>query len=555
MPFRRSSRGGSDERPDLAAGIAPDRDRCAMILDARSLPTGTVVESEVCIIGAGAAGITLAREFSAASFRVVLLESGGMEYEEKTEDLYDGRSIGLPFQDLTASRLRYFGGTTNHWGGWCLPYEAIDFEAREGLPYRGWPFSRAYLDPWYRRAQAVCQLGPYDYSAASWGIRPEQVPSPFRGPDFVCKILQQSPPTRFGKVYKTELQRAPRLDVYLYANALKLKTGDKGAVEEVSVGTLSGVRFTVRARFYVLAAGGIENARLLLLSGEEGGPGLGNAHDLVGRFFMVNLCYSGGVVAPSDPYTDFSFYTGRDGRLDLGFVGKHSFISFIGLSAEAMRRRQLPSVRIMWMYRFSPVLGAVEAMKRLRQGEGPGGSAVADLVQVLGELDGVGDFLLRKALLKEGVPVEALDLGCTCEQMPNRDSRVMLDTVRDALGLRRVLVDWQLIAEDRSKAATTLRLLGAELGRSGFGRLRSPFKDDDTAWPPDFFGDEHHMGTTRMHRDAALGVVDADCRVHDLANLYVAGSSVFPTSSSSNPTLTIVALALRLADHLKERFA
>jgi choline dehydrogenase-like flavoprotein len=520
-----------------------------MIVDARSLPTGTVVDSEVCIIGAGAAGITLAREFSAAAFRVVLLEGGGLEFEEASEALYDGRSIGRPFEDLESCRLRYFGGTTNHWGGWCLPYDAIDFEERAGLPERGWPFSRSYLDPWYRRAQTVCQIGPYDYNPAHWGIPVGEIPPPFDGPHFVCKILQQSP-THFGPAYKTELQRAPRVTVYLHANALRLQTGDdRATVEEVAVGTLSGVRFTVRSHVYVVAAGGIENARLLLLSG------IGNARDLVGRYFMVNLTYSGGLVALSDPYADFSFYTGRAGRLDPGFGGKHSFVSFIGLSAQTMRRRRLPGIKLMWLYRFAPVLGAVEALKRLTGGEGPGGSTLADLVKVLGDLDGVGDVMLRKALLHEGVPVEALELGCSSEQLPNRDSRVMLDTARDALGLPKVLIDWQWTAEDKQKASATLRLFGAELGRTGFGRLRSSLTAADPSWPDDFYGDEHHIGTTRMHSDPARGVVDADCRVHGLANLYIAGSSVFPTCGANNPTLTIVALALRLADHIKEHLA
>jgi choline dehydrogenase-like flavoprotein len=526
-----------------------------MILDARSVPAGTVVESEVCIIGAGAAGIALAREFSDASFRVVLLESGGMEYEPETEQLYDGASIGRAFQDLTSCRLRYFGGTTNHWGGWCLPYDAIDFEPRGGLPYRGWPFTRDYLDPWYRRAQEVCQIGPYDYAPASWGIAPDQIPAPFAGPRFVCKMLQQSP-TRFGPVYKDLLQRAPRLKVYLHANALSLSTGDNGAeIAEVAVGALSGVRFAVRARLYVLAAGGLENARLLLASGGEGSHGLGNDRDLVGRFLMVDLNYSGGVIALSDPYADFSFYTGRGGSVYPGYGGKHSFVSFIGLSADTMRERELPGIKMMWLYRFAPVAKTVEAMKRLTGGEGPGGSRIADLVQVLGDIDRLGDVMLRKALFHQGVPVEALELSCYSEQLPNRDSRVMLGDERDVLGQRKIVVDWRLTADDKRKAAATLRLLGAELGRTGFGRLRTALNDDDTTWPEDFYGDEHHAGTTRMHRDPAQGVVDQDCRVHGLANLYLAGSSVFPTISANNPTLTITALALRLADRIKERLA
>src|SRR5436305_12523776 len=158
-----------------------------MFFDARSLPTGTLIETGVCIIGAGAAGSTLAREFVTSRFRVALLESGGMEYEPDTQALYEGESVGEVFEELAASRLRFFGGTTNHWGGWCLPLVPIDFEVREGMLHRGWPFDRSYLDPWYSRAHEVLQLGPYDYQPSRWGIRPEQTPEPFRGPHFVCK--------------------------------------------------------------------------------------------------------------------------------------------------------------------------------------------------------------------------------------------------------------------------------------------------------------------------------------------------------------------------------
>src|SRR5262249_25676562 len=133
---------------------------------------------------------------------------------------------------------------------------------------------------------------------------------------------------------------------------------------------------------------------------------------------------------------------------------------------------------------------------------------------------------------------------------PSAQSRITLGAQRDRLDMREAVIDWQYLDEDRRKAAETLRLLGTEVGRTGFGRLHSAFGEDD-AWPKDFYGNEHHMGTTRMHDDPAQGVVDANCRVHGIANLYVAGSSVFPTGSANNPTLTIVALALRLADHLK----
>lgn len=520
-----------------------------MIIDARTVPSGTIIETEVCIVGAGAAGITLAREFIDAPFRVALLESGGMELDFDTQELYEGQSIGLPFDPLTASRLRYFGGTTNHWGGYCLPLDPIDFESRDEFPYHGWPFSKSHLDPWYARAQEVCKLGPYDYRPSSWGILASKTPPPFSSPNFETKLLQENP-VRFGPDYASELRRAPRVTVYLYANAFNFDGGETDSeIKELSVKTLSGESFTVRARIYVLATGGIENARLLLASGKEGGNGLGNVHDLVGRFFMVHLVYPAGIIVPSDPHMNFDFET-----KGAWVPGKYRIDPLIGLSTPTMHGLHLPNIMMGFLFQFSPVVGAVNALKRLMGGEGPGGSALTDLSKVIGSLEGVADFAVRKALFGQGIPIEALHVWCNSEQQPNPQSRVSLGSKRDHLGMREVVVDWQLVAEDKSKAAATVRLLGTEVGRAGFGRLRSSFGEDD-AWPKDFQGNQHHMGTTRMHRDPAQGVVDENCRIHTVANLYVAGSSVFPTGGASNPTLTIVALALRLADHLKKQLA
>lgn len=515
-----------------------------MIIDAGSVPAGTIVDAEVCVIGAGAAGITLAREFINLPFRVVLLESGGMEYEQETQDLYQGQSIGQNFEDLTTSRLRYFGGTTNHWGGWCLPLDPIDFEPRDDLAYHGWPFPKSHLDRWYDGAQRVCQLGPYDYRPSSWGITPDKIPAPFLGPDFECKILQENY-LRFGPVYASALREGPKTTIYLHANAFNLATTENGSeVKELAVKTLSGNEFAVRARIYILATGGIENARLLLASGKEGGPGLGNAHDLVGRFLMVHLVYPGGVIIPTNPRMSFNFRTHVD----------RSFLSFIGLSAESMRRRHLSNIMIHWTYNFSPVKEAADAVKRLAHLEGSGDRWMADLSTVLHNFEGLAEFGIRKALFGEGVPVEGMPVGCASEQQPNPRSRVSLGPKLDRLGMREIVVDWQLVPEDKRSAAETLKLLALEVGRTGFGRLH-PLLTENGPWPDAFYGDAHQMGTTRMHRDPKLGVVDENCRVHSVSNLYVAGSSVFPSTGANNPTLTIVALALRLADHLKKQLA
>jgi choline dehydrogenase-like flavoprotein len=523
-----------------------------MFLDARSLPTGTVSETEVCIIGAGAAGISLAREFINVGFRVIVLESGDTQLEMETQQLYVGSNIGRPYYDPTVHRLRFFGGTTNHWTGWCAVPDPLDFEMREGVPYSGWPFSLAYLEPWYRRAQTVCELGPFGYAPSDWGIRPADIPQPFNGPNFVCQVLQLSPPTRFGSVYEPALRQASRLTVYLNANALRFDTSESGDnIEQLRVGVLPEARFTVRARIYILATGAIENARLLLLSGNDGGHGLGNDHDLVGRFFMVHLEYLGGVIALANPYMNFKFLSGDGGATYQQFGTPRDFISYVCLSEETRRERHLPHLRFR-LHQFNPAIESVAALKRLM---GRGGDTLKDLLSVMRDLDGLASFATRRALRGRWLPVDAISLRCTSEQMPNPNSRIRLGEDTDAFGLRKIAIDWQLTAEDKRGMVEGHRLFGAELGRVGFGRFRSFVPEDETVWPKDMYGDEHNIGTTRMHREPIMGVVDENCRVHGVSNLYVAGSSVFPTGGVANPTLTIVALALRLADHIKERLA
>jgi choline dehydrogenase-like flavoprotein len=526
-----------------------------MFVDARSAPTGTVIETEVCIVGGGAAGITLAREFANSSFRVILLESGGAEPDQATQDLYAGSDIGRPYELFPISRLRYFGGTTNHWGGvWCDMPSPLDFEMREGVPYSGWPFPLSYLEPWYRRAQPVLKLGPYGYALSDWGIAPSDIPEPFRGPHFVCQILQQGPATRFGPEYGPELRRARNLSVYLHANALRFEASENGgAVRQLNVGVLPDGRFTVRARIYVLAAGGIENARLLLLSGSEAGIGVGNDHDLVGRFFMLHLEYSGGVIGRTDPYADLTFQTGEQGARYKRRGVSERFVSYIRLSDETKRQLKLPAMRARFQY---PRIPEIDTLMRLISRTDHGADILNDLGSVIGRFPSLAAYIARRMIYgrnKPPTPMASIPLNCTSEQMPNPDSRIGLGKDLDAFGLRKVIVDWRLTADDKRGMATGRRLLEAELNRGGFGRLESTVPEDEGEWPSDMRGDQHHMGTTRMQRDPSMGVVDENCRVHGVANLYAAGCSVFPTGGTFNPTLTIVALALRLADHIKER--
>ncbi len=396
---------------------------------------------------------------------------------------------------------------------------------------------------------------------------------------------------RFADVYGDELKAASRVAVYLGANATEIQTDDAGTVvTRISVATLTGNRFEVDARKIVLALGGIDNARLLLASSGRFENGIGNQNDLVGRFFLEHPRFVAGVVAPSHPDLSVAFYKEH-------VVDETTIQPRLALSRETQEAEGLTDVQT----RVDPVYHAafesadqsdtVESLKALRDAlRGEGSDDIGgDLSNVISDLmtwrrvtipgapipvpypEVVGKLMRstpteRQALIPGflgdvaaflysenagSLPIDSLMITARFEPAPNPDSRVTLTSERDNIGMLRAELDWQLSASDRHSVRRTMEIVGTEIGRAGLGRLKILFEEGGSDWPADLAGGFHHMGTTRMSEDPKRGVVDPDGRVHGMANLYVAGSSVFPTAGSANPTLLIVALALRLAEHLQ----
>lgn len=518
-----------------------------MYIDARTLPEGATVEADICIIGGGAAGITLARDLAGGGRRTILLESGGLDFEEQTQQLCDGDIVGQAMPPLSVERLRYFGGSTNHWSGGCRPFGAEDFAARPYMPESGWPIGLSELDAYYRRAQAICQLGAYTYEPQDWaddGARPLDLAG---GALLRTGLFQYSPPTRFGEVYRSDLAKAEGVAVYLHANVVDIETNDSaGSVTGLQVACLDGRRFRATAKIYVLATGGIENPRLLLSANHVQKPGLGNAHDLVGRYFMDHpYIPQAAVVAFDQKHPALAFY-------DLRHIRGIPVQGYFSATAEAAQAAALPSFGIGLTAGALPEGGnARDALRTiygsLASGHWPD-NLTYHMTQILHSLERHVEEKYYHWTHSEPA-LYSTDYMCECP--PDRDSRVMLGDDVDALGMRRVKLDWRLPADLEQNMVRAHELLARELGRLGIGRLRMNSRETGRDPMADLTNGYHHMGTTRMHDDPRHGVVDADCRVHGIANLFVAGSSVFPTYSFDNPTMTIVALALRLSDHLK----
>jgi choline dehydrogenase-like flavoprotein len=526
--------------------------------DGREIAGGSVLRADLCIVGAGAAGITIARALAGTAISVIVIESGGFESDVDTQALYNGSNVGttmnsshgpLALQDL---RLRYLGGTTNHWAGWCRPLEPVDFGPTPARPDAAWPFGRETLDPWYELAGAICQIGDFQYESEYWQ-RAVGISAPLVDTEVVTtRVIQIAFPLRFGEQYRSDLVRARNVRVLLQSNVARLAAAPNGQhVTTAQVATLDGPTWEVEARAFVLATGGIEVPRLLLASNDVRPAGLGNDQDLVGRYFMEHIDVPGGIAILNQPHDAMTLYLGKSQPVPPGrdpdreFGVKGAFV----LNETALRRHEL--------------LGIEATLGPEPIGHVPlqvDGITSADVAELYARLTGYAPATIAYFRL----------LG---EQAPNPESRVKLVRERDALGMPRVELAWRPTQRDRQSMRRGLALLADELARAGVGRMQvgvggivldSEALTEESVirafsvTPNDFdtldFPLEvgfHHMGTARMADSEQRGVVDANCRVHSIDNLYIAGSAVFPTSGTSTPTFTIVALALRLADHLQ----
>jgi len=529
-----------------------------MIADIRTIPSECSLEADVCVVGGGAAGIVIAEQFIASRHEVILLESGGFRPEASVQRLYSGHSIGETyFRLLHECRSRFFGGSTNCWVGICTPLNEIDFAKRSWVPWSGWPIRYEDLTPYVRRSHEICGSGPFIYDAKAWRMMgiPDVDFSSDKFERFVWHYNKRSAAgIEFGKRFRNELQRAPNIRVFLHANATELLTDPSGqAVERVRIRSFDGQTRHVRAKLFVLACGGIENARILLASKGHYPNGLGNQRDFVGRFFQEHLEVPCATLIVPESGTRISSYSRlsklggtfsppglalapkaqEDHQTLNGSISVDPFcdpdgplISFQHLLSDLKSRRiNQRTLRHLWrVVRESRKL-APEAWNHLAYGERPRGDPHLFVTYA------------------------------RAEQAPNPASRIVLSNDADELGVPRVSLDWRTTPLDRKAIRLLSNFAAEELRRLGMGQVSPADWLSGEEWPPTLVGGNHHMGTTRMSEDESTGVVDRNCRIHGLQRLYVAGSSVFPTSGYANPTLTIIALALRLADHLRDTLA
>jgi choline dehydrogenase-like flavoprotein len=533
-----------------------------MIEDARLLPIDVRIDADIAIIGGGAAGISMALNFVNGPLKVVVLESGGLTYESKTQSLYRGQIVGLRYEPLDLCRVRMFGGSTDKrgWAGWCKVFSELDFEHRDWVPHSGWPISKRDLEPYYKEALKTVALPTNLEELAHTEARgPDCIP--LSDSDCVNDPVPLSTAPHLSDAWLEMLKGSQYVRVILHANVTRIDTDETGRVATgVQFATLDRRMFSIAPRFTVIAAGGIESARLLLCSDQTAKSGLGNASGWVARCFMDHPRYAWGQITSIKDPSVLLRYNPTHGvgqrRLGVPPPGSSPLFGFgIALSEAAQRREQVLASRT-WIVPVSA------------QGERAGGRELREVVLWATRGRIPSDIVLRGRKILGDIPnavaaaiahLQSVAGKTTrwqfltiVEPEPNPNSRVMLGDDRDQFGLRRVILDWQLtpLVERSLRVAqklivNDLQSLGVECFVEGPGGPEANQKFEEPRWV------WHHMGTTRMSADPREGVVDGNCKVHGMDNLYVAGSSVFPTCSTDMPTLTLIALAHRLADHLR----
>lgn len=539
------------------------------------LSHATELSTDVCIVGGGPAGLSLAHDLAARGVSVILLEAGDLKANPKVQALYEGELVDSRSHPwLHQFRVRALGGSSRIWGGRCLPFDPIDLEPRDWVPNTGWPIRYEDLLAYYPAAQALAEAGPFDYDPASaLPGAPAAFAAGLETAAVTTRLERFSKPTNFWSRLGDDLTASPRVQVLLNAAVTGMRLGPDGvSVDHAETVDRLGVKRRITARRYVLAAGGLETVRLLLASNDVKPGGIGNDHDQLGRYYMSHTAATSGYVTFNSPPA-FDYERDAEGvyvrrRLWITEAAQRelkllnvAFRTHLPEIADPAHKDAILSamyiVKDFVLYEYSrkmrerPVT-LIDTLRHLR-------NIVINPIRLARFSR---KWVTQRVLAERKLPSVVLGsnrnrfaLEFHGEQAPNPESRLTLSSERDRLGMPKLRADWRLTSLDTESLVRAYGVLARALEETGAGRL--DYDPDavraETIRAGAYGG--HHLGGARMSADPTKGVVDVDCRVHGVDNLFVASSAVFPTSGQANPTLTILALTLRLADKLAGELA
>jgi len=519
-----------------------------MIADLRAADGPTQLTCDLCVVGTGAAGLAIASEMLDASLNVVLVESGGLDFEAHTQSLYDVDTSGLPHPGSTQGRFRVCGGSTTKWGGQALPLMPSDFVRREWVAHSGWPISFEEVSRYYPRACRFLSVDERNFDTELFSYLGAQPPG-FDVQRVWYHFSKWSPHPDLRKQYLGALQNSRNCTLLLHANVTNIVLEfDFGRVRQIEVQTLDGRKATISAKAFVLCVGGIESARLLLSSRRQRLNGIGNDFDLVGRFFQDHPSAIVGRLRPADP---------ASAQRRFNVFHKRGLKYSVRCTATQEWQRKCGTLNISMGMTFERDDATLQNLKdiygavRTRQiGPDLAGKAWRTALHPSAALVPAYHFVVHGRSFSPGA---RMLIGFTSEQEPNPESRILLSERVDALGMPRANVRWMPTELTLHTIREFARMLSHEFRAAGIGEieLETWVVEESEPWKMHITDQFHHIGTARMSDSPRTGVVDRNCQVHGLTNFYVGGSAVFPTSGHSNPTLTIIALCMRMADRLK----
>lgn len=483
-----------------------------MIIDFNTSESGVDKVYDVCVCGSGPAGITLALKLAEKGKTVALLEGGGENYSQESQDIYSAKSIGLKAW-VNLMRQRFFGGTSNHWLGRCRPFDKSDFEYAPPTGVPGWPIGIDELDPFVDEAMTILDLDKEK------GFTPFHANS--KDGNFTADIGLFSAPTRFKSKYGKIISESKNIELFVNANLVDIKlTDSENSVSEIEIKNFKGGSAKFKASKYVLAMGAVENARLLLNSDSQAQAGIGNHSDYVGRCFMEHPHLSLGEYVKknneslSDTHYDFEFYTSDQ-------IVKN----------EGVNKANFTFQKIAEITSYGRTAKIKSFFKALSCDWG-----IEEKVQFISHFKCPGTGYI----------------WTQSEQYPNKESRVFLGEEKDSLGLRKAVLDWRVTDKDLAAYRKSAVELAKSFSNSDLGKIKLEEYMLDESLEIPFVQHAHHMGTTRMAAKPEDGVVNQNCKVFGTDNLYIAGSSIFSTGGACNPTFAIVQFSLRLAEHLAQ---